>query len=68
MPLADERARARFDQLTKSTWAILFVEAAPQYIEADWPEVERLFFEHVTGLRTAWEAHHLSAAFAEEPG
>jgi hypothetical protein len=68
VPLADERARARFDQLTKSTWAILFVEAAPQYIEADWPEVERLFFEHVTGLRTAWEAHHLSAAFAEERG
>jgi hypothetical protein len=68
VPLADEQARARFDQLTKSTWAILFVECAPQYIEADWPEVERLFFEHVAAVRTAWETHHLSAVVAGQPG
>ena len=66
VPLADEQARGRFDQLSKSAWAILFVESVPLYVEGNWAEAEELFFEHVTALRRAWETHHLSEAFAEE--
>jgi hypothetical protein len=64
VPLTDVRARARFQQLTKSTWAILFVESVERYIGADWNEAESAFEQIVSAMRNSWETHHLSAAVA----
>jgi len=64
VPLLDAQARARFEQLTQSTWAILFVESVEEYIGADWAAAEARFEQHVSAMRSSWETYHLSAATA----